>query len=194
MDLALLTEGVHQVTLGETLYTVRLLKLREWGRLQAWLKQAVPSPVAEAARALNELKAAGDTVSADVRQAILDHAQEAARLWPPRVGSIAWVQALDSVEGGTARFLGEALRAGGHDVTDDVAAELAAIADVDQVADMFRVCLHGELPLPKSIPAPTAPRAEPVTRLLTKSKRTTGAKSSTRPNKPRAGRTPKSAS
>jgi hypothetical protein len=197
LDLATITEGVHQVTLGETSYEVRLLKLREWGRLQSWLKQAVPSPLAEAARALNALKASGETIAPDVRQAILDHAQEAARLWPPRVGSIAWVEALDSTEGGTARFLAEALRAAGHQVDDDEAAELEARASVDQIANVFRICLHGEPSLPKSTTAPTD--AGPETKLIKKRSFTTwkgtiGVSSSTRSRKRRAGRTPKSAS
>jgi hypothetical protein len=195
LDLATITEGVHQVTLGETSYEVRLLKLREWGRLQSWLKQAVPSPLAEAARALNALKAAGETIAPDVRQAILDHAQEAARLWPPRVGSIAWIKALNETEGGTARFLAEALRAAGHQVDDDKVDELEAKADVGQIADMIRVCLHGESPIPKSKTAPMD--AEPAaTKALAplKSKRTTGAKSSMASSNRRAGRTPRSVS
>jgi hypothetical protein len=195
VDLSTITEGVHQVTLGAKTYEVRLLKLREWGRLQSWLKQAVPSPLAEAARALNALKAAGETIAPDVRQAILDHAQEAARLWPPRVGSIAWIEALNATEGGTARFLAEALRAAGHQVDDDKADELEAKADVGQIADMIRVCLHGEAPVPKSTTAPkdAEPAATKVVAPL-KSKRTIGAKSSTASSNRRAGRTPKSVS
>lgn len=153
MDLAQLTDGRQDITLAGKPYSVRLLKLREWGDLQGWLKQAVPSPVAEAARALQALKADGEKIEADVRQAILDHAQDAARKWPPRVGSIHWIQALSEAEGGTARFIAVALEAAGHVVAVEEPLRLDADATVDEIADLIRVCLHGEKPLPKATTA-----------------------------------------
>ena len=175
MDLSQLTHGYQPVTLAGRTFDARLLKLHEWGDVQCWLKTAVPSPIAEAVRALQGLKALGETVDADVRQSILDHAQEAARKWPPRVGSIPWIQALSETEGGTARFIRVALDAAGECIDEAEALELEAEASVDEVADLIRVCLHGEKPLPKATTAPT--EAAPDTVIWTL-KRTIGASSS----------------
>jgi hypothetical protein len=157
MDLSQLTTGFQPVTLAGRPFSVRLLTLREWGDLQGWLKAAVPSPIAEAARALQSVKDAGDKLDHEVRQAILDHAQEAARNWPPRVGSIPWIQALSETDGGTARFIQCALEAAGQTCHFDDAVELDKGATVDEVADLIRVCLHGGPPLPKAM----APTIEP---------------------------------
>ena len=155
MDLSQLTSGIQPVTVAGKPYDVRLLTLREWGALQGWLKSAVASPIEEAATALQALKTKGEAIDAAITKAILDHAQDAARLWPPRVGSIPWIQALSDVEGGTARFIRAALEAAGHAVSEAEALELDKTATVDEIADLIRVCLHGEKPLPKATTAPT---------------------------------------
>lgn len=170
MDLSQLTNGFQPVTVGGKSFTVRMLKLHEWGDIQSWLKHAVPSPIAEAASALQALKASGEKLDPEVRQAILDHAQDAARLWPPRVGSIPWIRSLSDIAGGTARFIQVALGAAGHAVTEDEALELDKQASVDEVADLIRVCLHGEKPLPKAM----APGKAGLEATGTKSRQTTG--------------------
>jgi len=172
MDLALMTSAPVPITLAGQPYNVRLLKLREWGALQAWLKASVPSPIAEALRALEQLKAAGEKLDPAIRQAVLDHAQDAARLWPPRVGSVPWITALNSVEGGTAKFIETALFVAGYTLIINEVDALEKDSSIDEIADLIRVCLHGEPPLPKSTTALT--ETGPDTSPITPSKPTTG--------------------
>jgi hypothetical protein len=185
MDHAQITDGFSRVSLAGRPYNLRLLKLREWSPLQKWLKEAVPSPVAEAIRCLDQLKTAGDKVDADLRKDVLDHAQEAARFWPPPVGSLPWFQALNSIDGGTAQFLRVALKAAGQGLSEEQAIALEAEATIDEVADVIRVCLQGNPPL-RATAAPTEPGGS-----LTKSKRTAGVRRSSSKVVP-AGRTAKS--
>lgn len=153
----LTASATYPVTLAGQSFTVRKLKLREWGELQAWLKHAVPSPIAEAARALIEAKTRGEDIPNGIRREILDHAQEAARLWPPRVGSMPWILALEDTAGGTARFVSTALGASGYTLTEDGAEQLAGDSTNEELADLIRVCLHGEAPSPKSKASTTGP-------------------------------------
>jgi hypothetical protein len=150
MSLDTLTaSAAYPVTLAGKTYEVRKLKLREWGELQSWLKTSVPSPVVEAVRALQALKAGGDKVDPDVRESILSHAQEAARLWPPRVGSMPWIVALDETPGGAARLIAAAIRATGTVIGADEADEMGEACTSIELGDLIRVCLYGEMPSPK---------------------------------------------
>lgn len=158
--------ATYPVTLAGRSFEVRKLRLREWGELQGWLKTAVPSPVAEAARALMDLKSKGEKIDADVRESILTHAQEAARLWPPRVGSLPWVVALDQAAGGTARLIAAAIRATGALIGADEADDLAEACTSVELSDLIRVCLHGEMPDPKPM-ASTTTETEPPKNWIT---------------------------
>ncbi len=152
-----LTNAAQPVTLAGRSYPVRQLRLREWGELQAWLKGVAPSPIAVAARGIAELKAAGMPVSQDQQDAIYRQAQAEARTWPPRVASAEWFRALDQIEGAHARLVMAALAAGGTDVTEDDAADIAAAATSAELIDLVRVCVHGQHPVPKAAGEATPP-------------------------------------
>ena len=120
----------------------------------------MPSPIAEAARALQAVEGPRARRSMPtIRQSILDHAQEAARLWPPRVGSLPWITALNDAPEGTARFLSQAFKASGHELEETDAEQLAEDCSDTELGDVIRVCLHGEMPAPKSTASTeTAPK------------------------------------
>ncbi len=152
-----LTNACQPVTLAGRTFPVRQLRLREWGELQAWLKGVCPSPVAVATRALAELRAEGCPVPPDVQDSLFRQAQEETRRWPPRVGTVAWLKAIEDTEGGRARFLQTAIASGGAAVDEETACELEANASLDELADLMRVCLHGEHARPKAAGADQPP-------------------------------------
>ena len=67
------------------------LKLSQWAALQAWLKREVPSPIAQALKAIQELRWLGETVDPVVADSLFENAQAAARKWPPAVGTRDWL-------------------------------------------------------------------------------------------------------
>jgi len=64
--------------------------MREWGRVQAWIKDNVASPVS----AIRSEDLEG--LSPIHQRALLAEAVIAQRNWPPRVGTRAWFEAIDS--------------------------------------------------------------------------------------------------
>lgn len=144
-----LTNAPQPVTLAGRTYNVRQLRLREWGELQAWLKSVAPSPVAVAVKGLAELRTAGFTTPPEIEAALFKQAQAGARTWPPKVATAAWFRALDDAEGGHARVVWVALKAAGHQVTEDDAADIAEAASGAELTDLMRVCVHGEHLVPK---------------------------------------------
>ena len=149
MDLAQATQALEQVAIAGRSFSVRQLKLREWGALQSWLKQAAPSTVAVALKGLAEAQAAGVAVTQAQQDTLFAQAQEEARGWPPRVGTTDWLHALEDLEGGRARFLQIAL-APGTELGQDEAAELVERATLDELAELMRICLYGEHLVPKA--------------------------------------------
>lgn len=116
-DLATLSSAPREITLacGETV-AVAPLKAREWGRLQQWIKDHVPSPLARAKAAADLV----DDLSRDERNHLL--ASAAVKPWPPRPGSQAWIDAIaeaDDQQACTVAFLAAVLR------DADMAARLA---------------------------------------------------------------------
>ncbi len=158
-----LTNAAQPVTLAGRRFPVRQLRLREWGELQAWLKSVAPSPIAVAAKGLADLRASGVPVSADMQEAIFRQAQAEARSWPPRAGSLEWLRALDTIEGGHASLVHAALVAGGTDVTEDEAWDIAQDASPDEMVDLVRACVHGEHAVPKAVGGATPPDPIPTT-------------------------------
>lgn len=156
-----LTNAPQPVTIAGRVFQVRQLRLSEWGELQAWLKSVAPSPVAVATKALAELRQQGVPVPPDVQSALFQQAQEESRRWPPRVGTGAWLRALEDVEGGRARFIVAALAPGGNVLTMDEASEIEQMASVDELADLMRVCLTGEHLVPKA-PGATMPQNQTI--------------------------------
>jgi hypothetical protein len=94
MDLTQATGVPEPVELAGQDYPVRLLTMREWAALSAWLKKESPSPVTRAAQAIKQARLAGEPFDIATEKALLDHAQQAALNWPPRIGSSEWFEAI----------------------------------------------------------------------------------------------------
>jgi uncharacterized protein (DUF1800 family) len=161
MDSTQATRCPVALTLAGKDYPIRQLSHSEWAPLQAWLKKSVPSPVAEAVRAIRELESADSRPSDPERSAIMANAHEQARLWPPRVGSQHWFDALNAIDGAPAMTIRAILAAGGTAVTDDEADAIFAEASVEEVGAMWAQALHGDAPSPKATTGTTDPTAAP---------------------------------
>lgn len=156
-----LTNASQPVTIAGKSYPVKQLTLAEWGELQAWLKTVCPSPVAVAAKALAELQAQGTILPQLVQDALFRQAQEESRRWPPKVGTLAWLRAIEDIEDGRGRFLQAALGAGGTMLDQAQADAIVEQATLDELGDLMRVCLHGEHLAPKDS-SPTIPVSTPT--------------------------------
>lgn len=109
MDLLQATGAAETLTLDGEPFPVRPLKLKEWAELQAFLVKSYPSPLARAAKAIQDRKAAGEEITVDTEEMLLDHAQREELNWPPRVGSKGWWFAIDHADGGTVELIRVAL-------------------------------------------------------------------------------------
>lgn len=156
-----MTNAPQPVTIAGKSYPVKQLTLAEWGELQAWLKSVCPSPVAVATKALAELQQQGTLIPQLVVDAMFRQAQEESRRWPPKVGTLSWLRAIEDIEGGRGRFLLAALAAGGTTLDQAAADDLVDRATIDELGDLMRVCLHGEHLAPKD-PSPTIPATTPT--------------------------------
>lgn len=141
---------------GETL-PVRPLKLKEWAKLQAWIVNRYPGPVARAAMAIQEAAAAGRPLSPEAEDTLLDHADRKQMAWPPRVGSPAWRDALDADPEGLTQFLWVVLAAADPTVPRDRAAQLAERATAAEVVAVYEYAVYG-VRVPKE---PAAAAASP---------------------------------
>lgn len=150
MDSTQATRTPVPLTLAGKEYPIRQLSHSEWAPLQAWLKKSVPSPVAEAVRAIRELEAAGERPTDSERSALMANAHEQARLWPPRVGGQHWFDALNAIDGAPERTIRAILASGGTAVTDDEAHEIFAGSSVEEITAMWAQALHGDAPRPKA--------------------------------------------
>jgi hypothetical protein len=151
MDIAQAFAVPERLTFGGREFTARQLTLVEWAALQAWLKGAGPSPVTQVLRSLQEARDLGFPLTPDVREAALAHAQEEARRWPPAFGSRAWLRALDSVPGGTERFVAHVLALAGQPLDDQEVLRLVERATVEEFAELTRIVYFGD---PPTVPAP----------------------------------------
>jgi len=151
--LDLMSNACRPVTLAGKQYPVRQLRLREWGELQAWLKSVAPSPVAVALKALAEVP----DVPQPVQDALFRQAQDEARRWPPKVGSPAWINALEEIEGGRAMFLQAALAAGGTELDEEQADRIVDSATAGELGELLMICLFGEPSVPKGAGEATPP-------------------------------------
>jgi hypothetical protein len=146
MDLAQAVGAVEVVDLAGEEFPVRLLTLKEWGAVTAWLKRANPSPVTRAVRAIDEAAADGAPLSAPAREALLDHAQRAALSWPPRLGSSEWFDAIDRTDGGPAKLIFEVLSKADAAFTSERAEVLARRFEIRDYSELLRVALYGTPP------------------------------------------------
>ncbi len=154
MDLAQATGAVETIDLGGEPYKVRLLTMKEWGAITAWLKRENPSPVTRAMIAIQQAKDEGMAIDAATQDEILDHAQRNALSWPPRLGSTAWFDVLDRVDGGHSRLLLEVLSKADPAFTLGHGEALAPRMSTDEWNDLVRVALYGTPPAPKSETSP----------------------------------------
>lgn len=105
MDFIQATNTPVSLKLAGSNYSVRFLNFRELAPISAWIEEHVPSPYARAAQALTQLRASGKAPDAATEELLLDHAVNQTLVWPPRVGSKPWFDALDGVEGGLVELV-----------------------------------------------------------------------------------------
>ena len=182
-------DAFQNLTLANQVFLVRPLKLREWGALQAWLKSSQPSPLARAIEEIAAARKRGVPIDRETEAGLFRQAQEEARLWPPRVGSAAWCQAIEAAEGGRARFLQTAVAPRGYQLSDEEADDLMVAASGEEVANLLRVCVFGETLDPKAEAGSTT-----TERMTSTQSPTNGATSSTPPSSAPAGPSLRSAS
>lgn len=143
------TGAFEPVTLAGRTLRIRQLKLREWAELQAWLKNVCPSPVAVALCELAKLHSENVVVPQTIQDGLFRQAQEETRRWPPRVGTVAWLKALEDQEGGRARFLLAAIKPSGEKLTEEEASDLMEQATDSEISELIRVSLWGDHEVPK---------------------------------------------
>ena len=102
MDLSVLVNAPREITLAGKSYLVSALTLKEWGALQAYLKDRAVNPVVAALGQLSAAKAAGIRIADEDRTALFIQAKAEAKPWPPMVGSNLWFDSLISTEGASA--------------------------------------------------------------------------------------------
>lgn len=153
MDLSVATNQPEAVTLGGETHLARPLTMKEWGKLQAWIKRELPSPVKRALDGLQQAKDDAVQYDLDVMQHVLDHAQQQALAWPPRIGSAAWFDLLNHIEGGVGQYVFTVLSLCNPALTAQEAEQLAKRASDTELAELTRWVLYGKPPVPKS-PAP----------------------------------------
>ena len=161
MDLVRATNTPELLTLGGQEFPVRELKFKEWAPVQAWLLKHAPGPLARAAEAIQQLHDRGRGVDALTEELMLDHAMREAVNWPPRVGTRAWIAALDACEGGLAEVLRTVLATTVEGFDQARADALVEVIRPDEVHDLVNLSAYGMRPLPKSAgePAPPTPPA-----------------------------------
>lgn len=174
MDLAVATGQPEEITLacGEVIL-VRPMEMQEWGALQAWFKRRCPSPVTRALYAIQQAHQAGERISPDVQQMLLDHAQTQAINWPPRILSPDWLAILDGVEGALAECLHAIISHADPLVTRERCAFLAANLKPEDLGEIIRVAWNGG--------TPAVPKAEAPARTSRVQTRTTGGPAQTTP-------------
>jgi hypothetical protein len=149
MDLAQAVNSPEEIELDGKEYRVRLLTMREWAVLSVFIKKNVPSPVTNALLAVQQARAAGEVVGQAAQDDLLDHAQRMALRWPPRLGTTAWFDAINSIEGGDARLLLEVLNKCDPSFDEAKAAALVPRLSDDEWGALIRVALYGTHPRPK---------------------------------------------
>jgi hypothetical protein len=149
MDLAQATGTPEEISLGGVPRPVRLLTMREWANISALIKKHCPSPVTRAYMAIQQAKNEGMPIDPLIEERMLDRAERQALAWPPRLGSEAWFDALNGIDGGDARLLHEVLSKTDLGFTPEAADALAPKVTPDEWADLFRVALYGTHPRPK---------------------------------------------
>lgn len=114
------------ITIGDDAYMFSELPVAALGRLQAWIKQTVPHPIAA-------LKPHLAGLDPEDRRVLLERAYDEALAWPPILGTPAGAQALLSNEAGQTEAFHEGLKVHQPETTRTQAARLyrALLRDAD---------------------------------------------------------------
>lgn len=152
MNLTQATNSATPVDFGGRTFPVRQLKLREWGRLHAWLAASTPNPVFVAGRAIEQARRLGAPFGPELREELLAQAHDEARRWPPPVGSRAWLREVCSTNDGEREFYRAVFAAGGTELADDELDDLIRSASEDEAAEVLRLAYFGDPPNPKATP------------------------------------------
>jgi hypothetical protein len=160
VDSATLSNAPREVSIAGKTYMVSALELGEWGKLQAWLRDHAKDPVVAAMESLNRARASGVEVTPEDRKALLEDARSEAKVWPPRVGSGAWLDLLTETDGASAQFLRAVLRKHQPDLTDADADRLCRDASPEESWAVIRRAL-GYVPVPKAEGAGETPTPPP---------------------------------
>lgn len=151
-SLDVMTAAPRLIHVAGQSYAVRPLTLRQWGDLQAWLRDNGLSPLRQI-RA-NDL----EHLTPEQQQVILDAAyRDQKATWPPAVGSLDWVHAMSAAPGGNTEFIRAVLSRDRPDVTTEVAELIREQAtELENQAILF-AALGFEVPDPKSAAPETLP-------------------------------------
>ncbi len=134
MDLASFVNEPRTVEVAGVPYLVSALTLKEWGPVQAWIRENIPGPV----RSINSDDLEG--LNEDDRKTILEAAMMAQRNWPPRIGSKVWFDSLDH-PGGHGVFIVAALGKHQLDIDAERAAGIADRATAGEIVAVVIACL-----------------------------------------------------
>lgn len=151
---------VHITLAGQT-FLVRQLRLRQWGELQAWLREAAPDPIRSAVKAVASVESEGKRVADHIQRHLFAVATEECRRWPPKVGTAAWLAALDAADPLGRNFIAKVLDANGIVFSDEGLDEICDGLVEGELATLMAMVLWGHVPAPKSdapAAAPTQPR------------------------------------
>jgi hypothetical protein len=162
MDLSTLTGAPREVDLAGVRYKVPALKMRDWGLIQAWIKDNVPSPMASIrSEDLSGLSPAD-------KATLMREAIAAQRAWPPRVGTRAWFEAIDhparplpdgsEAPTGTAVLLHTVLRAGQpFTLAEAIELDARATAADTMAAVLAAMGVDDDAPKPEGAEGATTP-------------------------------------
>lgn len=149
MDTAVATNAPRTLSLAGRDFQVSALALRDWGRVQAWIKDKVPGPLA--VLGTREYQQLPESARREVRLDAVARQQK----WPPHPGTLEWSETIDCVEGGDALFVHVVLSK--HQaVTEDEARQIANAMTSADAANLFSLAFLGELPAPKAEPGTEA--------------------------------------
>jgi hypothetical protein len=180
MDIADLTKAPREVVIAGKTFSVRPFEFREWGELQAFVKDHGDDPVTRALRSLDNAERKGIRVAAETRNELLREAKLEAINWPPQVMTSAWFKEVSEIPGGAVEFLWKALKTTWPQAPEHLARELEDKMTAEESAALLEAAI-GLVRRPKAeTPAATPQRRQRGKRRKTSgSSPTTGANTST---------------
>jgi hypothetical protein len=154
VDLAVMTKQPLDVELAGKAWRLKPRTYSELGELQAWFKRSVRSPLVRTMESLEQARSLGVAIEAPVRELMVRVATEKLATWPPRVGSVAWLEAVEEA-GLEPHVVHFALSALHPELTVDQAAELCREAAPGETGVIAFALFSGRLPDPKAGVTPT---------------------------------------